>query len=340
MEISVTMPVFNAEKYLAESIESILNQSFRDFEFLIIDDSSTDHSLDIINRYRDTDNRIKVLQNKYAKGIVGASNTGLEASQGKYIARMDADDVSLPDRFEKQHRFMESHPEVGICGTWANAFGQKTGLMKLPETDAEIRTALLFCCCMIHPTVMMRRDFLRAHQLSYREFFDTAQDYDLWARALDYTQFYNIPEMLLKYRVHETQISSARKADQEKERRKIKHYLLTRTGASPTADQTELHDSLEAGIYIPATLEDVEDVVEWIDMLGERRETSLRHPLFHRYTGRFIVKCYEKLANEGIKVLHSFSKNILFRDDVFLKEKVRFVRRWIRHSFFRSKRKR
>jgi len=340
MEISVTMPVFNAEKYLAESVESILNQSFQDFEFIIIDDSSTDRSLEIMNQYGNMDNRIKVLQNKYAKGVVGASNTGLEASQGKYIARMDADDVSLPDRFEKQHRFMESHPEVAVCGTWADTFGQKTKLMKLPETDAEIKTVLLFFCCMIHPSVMMRQDFLRAHQLSYRELFDTAEDYDLWARALDYTQFHNIPEALLKYRVHATQITCARKAEQVRKRKAIKHYLLERIGLSPTADQTELHDALGERIYIPATIEDAEGVAEWIDMLGKGKETSSRHPLFQRYAGRFIIKCYWKLADEGIRVLHSFSKNILLRDDISLKEKARFVRRCIHYSYFRFGRKR
>lgn len=146
------MPVYNAAPYLRQSIESILGQSYQDFEFLIIDDGSQDHSLQIIQQY--SDQRLKVYSNEQNLGIIPTLNKGFELAQGTYIARMDADDISDVDRFQKQIEFMENHPEIDLCGTWATQFDEESSqTLELPLPDADIKAFLLWGNSIIHASV-------------------------------------------------------------------------------------------------------------------------------------------------------------------------------------------
>ena len=214
--ISVVLSVYNAEKYLTEAIESILNQSFRNFEFIIINDGSTDRSLEIIKSY--DDKRI-VLISRENRGLIASLNEGIEQAKGKYIARMDADDISLSNRFEEQVKFMEKNLDVGICGTAVIMFGEhmKDSPWKLARDDQTIRTELLFSSSLAHPTVMMRRALLVENGLLYKENFVHAEDVELWIRMAEYTKFANLKMPLLKYRVVESSMS--READKNTEQR-------------------------------------------------------------------------------------------------------------------------
>jgi glycosyltransferase involved in cell wall biosynthesis len=201
-KVTVLMPVYNSEKYLKEAIESILNQTFKDFEFLIIDDASTDKSVEIVSSYRDS--RIRIIHNDRNLGCAESLNRGVKLAMGEYIARMDADDISLPNRLEKQVRFMEKNPDIGICGAWHESIGDDEGaIWQTPVKHERICVELLFLSCLSHPTVIMRREPILKNGLFYDESFTLAGDYDYWAKASKIVRLANMPEVLLKYRVYE-----------------------------------------------------------------------------------------------------------------------------------------
>ena len=204
--ISVIMSVFNGESFLDEAIKSILNQTIDDFEFIIIDDMSTDKTLSIIERYQKLDPRIRVIMGK-EKSLVCALNQGLDAARGKFIARMDADDIALPYRFERQLTWLEKTGS-DITGSWIERFqNQSNHIIKARETDAAIKIEMLFYCPFKNPTVMMRTEVLKT--LRYDSSFEIAEDYDLWARAaVAGWKMTNVQEVLLRYRAHSTQITS------------------------------------------------------------------------------------------------------------------------------------
>ena len=209
--ISIVMSVFNAEAHVAEAIESILNQTYSDFEFLIIDDASTDNSFDILSSFRDE--RITLIQNKENLGLTKSLNKGIKLAKGQYIARMDADDISLPSRLAKQLQFMQEHPEIDICGTWYKTFGEKEYLQKLPALHEQIKADLLFYTPIAHPSVLMKKNIFEAHK--YPENFQKAQDYALWIKLIKNYKFANLPEPLLKYRIHKNQISTKQNTRQK-----------------------------------------------------------------------------------------------------------------------------
>jgi glycosyltransferase involved in cell wall biosynthesis len=199
--VTVVMSVFNAELYLVEAIESILNQTYKNFEFIIINDGSSDSSLEIINKYSDVDRRIRLISREN-KGLPFSLNEALSLANGCYIARMDADDISLPNRLIEQVYFMEENPEIGISGSWAEVFrdGVTKSILKHPKNDASLRVKLLFSVCFVHPSVMIRKSVLSKHELTYDESYVTAQDYELWGRISKYTKMGNIQKVLLRYR--------------------------------------------------------------------------------------------------------------------------------------------
>ena len=179
--ISVVMPVYNAEKFVTKAIESVLNQTYENFEFIIINDGSSDKTPEIIQTYKNRDERIVVLTNVNNRGIYISRNLGLDAAQGKYIAVMDADDICLDERFEKQVTFLESQKGVMVLGTNINIIDLNDEFVrekKFPQTSNLIRWGLIFRCPIAHPTVMMRSNLFREVGYSYRN-FSPAEDYDL-----------------------------------------------------------------------------------------------------------------------------------------------------------------
>ena len=196
-KISVIMPVYNTpEEWLRESIESILNQTYKDFEFLIIDDGSTNNVPNILAEYAEKDSRIKIILGEH-KGISNALNKGLDLSNGDFIARMDGDDISLPNRFERQIEFLNNNSEISICGTGIKFFPNEKNSY-YPDKIGIVE--LLNFCCIAHPTVMMRKKDLLKYNLKYDESFKSSEDYELWSRAIKYVNIANISDVLLHYR--------------------------------------------------------------------------------------------------------------------------------------------
>ena len=216
--ISVCMSVYNCEKYLEESIKSILEQTFRNFEFLIVDDCSTDNSLKIIKKYSQIDNRIKFFVNKKRMGLTKNLNFLIEKSEKKYIARMDADDISKQNRFEEQIKVFNNF-NVDIVGTFCADIGLKNEIIRkrtLPIEHNDIVKMLPKLCPIAHPSVMFNKE--KIQQIgSYNEYYKTSQDYSLWFKAASHNLiFYNIPKILLHYRIENS----------FKVRRKIQFRLL------------------------------------------------------------------------------------------------------------------
>ena len=209
--VSVVMAVYNGEKHLKEAVDSILNQTFRDFEFIIIDDGSTDSTPAILMHHQEMDDRIHVYHQEN-RGLIASLNRGCELAQGRYIARMDADDVSLPERLERQVQFLNMHPDIGMLGTWMKVMdsdGVVRRTVRLPTTPALIEWSLLFGSCMAHATVMMRRDIIGRLNF-YSSVAIHAEDYELWSRASLVTHLATIPETLYLYRVWEGGVTSLR----------------------------------------------------------------------------------------------------------------------------------
>lgn len=205
--ITVLMPVYNCANYVSEAIESIVNQSFSDFEFLIIDDASTDETVSTIKSFED--HRIKLIVKPFNTGYTNSLNYGLSIAKGKYIARMDGDDISLSERFAKQVAFMDLHKNVVACGTRYKILNSEI-VKNLPINNEDIKVQLLQKTCFGHPTVMIRKSILDANSLQYDVSKEPAEDYDLWVRLVKYGELYNLPDILLKYRVHPNQVSQNR----------------------------------------------------------------------------------------------------------------------------------
>jgi len=213
--VSVVMVVCNVDRFLAESIESILGQTFTEFEFIIVDFGSTDKSKAIASDYAAKDGRIR-LHGIPNCSLPEARNAGCSLAQGEYIAIMDADDVSLPDRLLWQVEFMEKHPEVGVLGgavEWINAAGRPLRKMPHPLRDPEIQSVLLRYPALWQPSVLIRRvAFISAG--GYRPAFVVAHDYDLWLRIAERFQIANLEQVVLKYRIHPYQVSLRKRRQQ------------------------------------------------------------------------------------------------------------------------------
>lgn len=203
--VSVIMTTRNVEHYIRDSVESLLAQSFEDFELLIYDNQSTDGTPEILQSYSDP--RIVLTVHPEVDNFLELKNRGFLRAQGDYIAVMDGDDICLPHRFETQLAFFESHPQVGVCGSFALKFGLEEGLWELAEDNDSIKFYLLRGSQLIHPTVMMRRDFFDhgvRYDLSYQS---GGCDYGLWVELFEKTKFHNLSEPLIHYRVHKSNMS-------------------------------------------------------------------------------------------------------------------------------------
>lgn len=236
-------------------------QTHRDLEILIYDDGSNDGSSKIIERLAASDPRIVAMGAETNRGIVHALNTMLRAARGTYIARMDGDDICLPQRFERQLRFIENG-NADLCGTWFQEFGD--GIPRAVRWQGhteELSAAMLFQNTICHPTVMARREVFEAFH--YREGYNLAEDYDLFVRAAARFHIANIPEVLLRYRRHSQQATRARRATMEEVTCRIRVEALKTQGISASAEEERTHNLVRAPKSI-RSIEDFERVETWL----------------------------------------------------------------------------
>ncbi|MBP9741837.1 MAG: glycosyltransferase family 2 protein [Burkholderiales bacterium] len=233
--VSVIMPVYNAQLYLVQSIESILNQSYSNFELIIIDDCSTDNSWIILEKYAHYDARIKLFKNEVNKKLPTTLNRGISLATGKYIVRMDADDIAVSERLMRQVNFMENHSNIGVCGSKCSAFeddiNQSTRILEFAENPEIVKIKMyLFCCELAHPSVIMRSSLFKNDSLSYKELTNNAaEDWQLWIDMLDQgVTITNLNEVLLNYRESRVQLTQINNTNIEVSRRKILASGLTK----------------------------------------------------------------------------------------------------------------
>ena len=203
--VSVLMPVYNGAPFLKEAVESICGQTYGNFELIIIDDGSKDGSSDVIRDIKDQ--RIRLINNETNIGLASTLNKGIELSQGKYIARMDQDDISHSGRIDRQVTYMETHPETVACSAWFKMFGASEKQIAYPESHNEIYLRFLYSCPIAHPAVILRKETLVNNRLFYDPAYEYSEDSNLWIRMINFGEFHNLPEFLFSYRMHHSQMT-------------------------------------------------------------------------------------------------------------------------------------
>lgn len=325
-KITVLMPVYNGEKYLCEAIESILSQTFCDFEFLIIDDGSTDRSVEIIKSY--SDSRIRLVHNGGNIRLIATLNKGLDLARGKYVARMDCDDVSMPQRLQKQVGLMESSPGIGVCGTWLRTFGDGEGdIWNYPLDHDAIRSRLIFESAIVHASVMMRKESIERYHLFYDDSYLNAEDYELWVRCSKFMRLANIPEVLYLYRMHTRQITKQEKLVSEESALRIRKRQIENLGILPTAEEIDMHLALSTWQFTP-TFDFIEQASSWLCKLrsANRVKTCYPEPAFSKVlSAKWFAVC-RSAAQLGRRVWKIYWQSSLSQStDLNLLQKLKFA---------------
>ncbi len=239
-QISIVMPVFNREKYIKYSVESILNQTFKDFEFIIVNDGSKDKTLSIIKSYNDK--RIKILNNETNKGIVFSRNRGLKAAQGKYIGMFDSDDIAMPEKFKIQYDFLENNPKIAMVGSWVKWIDRNGNTLKkrwkLTQSDKKIPAIMLFRNYFIQSTVLIRKEAIP--EGFYSPGFDIVEDSKMWFDVSLKHNVANIHKYLVLYRVHSENISDMGEKHLENSK-KLFRYIFSKLEINPTEEELKIH---------------------------------------------------------------------------------------------------
>lgn len=309
------MPVYNAQAYVKQAVESILNQTYGDYELLIVNDCSTDASRAIVTSF--ADNRIRLIDNETNLGIARSRNRGLELASGDFIALMDSDDISLPDRLEKQVAFMERHQECGVCGSWILTIGRGGGhIMRYPSDCESIRCAMFFKNKgMANPAAMLRRRVFERLALRYDTDLNCFSDYDFWVRCLHTVQFANINEVLLHYRLHETNTENRiAAAEQKKTLTKIRRALLAHLGLYPDEQELEIHNAL-CGMRLYPDKTFIADAERWLLKIKAANDARglYRNPLFSKMLGELWFGLCTRSGQLGWWAFKTFRRSPLAR---------------------------
>lgn len=293
--ISVVMPVFNAENHLRDSIESILRQTFSDFEFLIFNDGSTDKSSEIIDEYKSVDSRIIHVVSKKNQGYLVHLNHGLEMANAQYIARMDADDISEPDRLERQFEFMQENKEIGVCGAYYEILGEGR-IVKPPVENDAIKIHLLKGSMIAHPVAFLNKKLLAEKGLLYYDpNYYTAEDYELWVRCALKVKLHNIPMRLIKIRKHDQSISKVKNELQQRIAQKIK---LNHLSVIMDRELSEQEKSLSKQIFNEASFCNVSFIKMnklFCDLLNRNKQCDLQ--LLKIFLRRYWFTCFSGKKN-------------------------------------------
>lgn len=264
-KISVIMSTYNTEKeYLEKAIESILGQTYKNFEFIIVCDGS-EKDLKILNNYND--DRIIIIKHNESRGLTKSLNEAIKIAKGKYIARMDSDDISLKNRFAIQVKYLEKNPNIDICSTFTKNFGSsKKNNINIYNNPEGVKAQLFLYNNIAHPTVMIRKEFLEKNNILYDETFRYSQDYELWTRCSKITNIYAIPKICLYYRMHNAQISTAKIEEQNKLCERVYLRNLEELNIENSKDKVKymlyLNEKLNNNVNKEELLEFIYEVIE------------------------------------------------------------------------------
>ncbi len=307
---SVLMPVYNGEKYLREAVDSILNQTFTDFEFIIINDGSTDATESIVLSYKD--NRIKYIKNSTNLGLIKTLNLGIELAKGNYIARMDADDISLPNRLKHQLEFMVINPEVGVCGC---NYNQLSNSIKKYHTafykHDEILGYMLFNSSIIHPSLIIKKSVLQHISPIFDSNYKHAEDFELWAKLIFTTKFSAIQTTEFEYRLHKAQVTAVHKTEQIISANKVRKTMLQKAGFTFSESELEIHCKIGSSQLFKSIIE-LQHVEDWLKKLLEQNKTLkiIDEFIFNTIIGK---QLYDSCGNSslGIKAYNFYFKSQL-----------------------------
>jgi glycosyltransferase involved in cell wall biosynthesis len=235
-KISILMPCYNVEKYVAEAVKSMLNQTYGDFELIVLDDCSTDSTAEIVKNF--ADERIVYHCNEQNLGLVGNLNAGLQLAKGELIARMDGDDISLPQRLEIQVNFLTKNPEIALCSCGMELFGNESGIWVRDFSPEDVKITMLFYSPILHASAMWRKSFFADNGLIYRQEAFPAEDYDLWTQAVFYGKLVNLPDVLYRYRIHGIQVTKTVET-REKVTRQVQTNFIKR--ALPSLNEQDIY---------------------------------------------------------------------------------------------------
>ena len=312
------MPTYNVAPYVEEAIESVLRQTYHDFELLVIDDCSTDNTVEVVRNIDDPRIRIAAFDNNV--GLAENLNRGLALIETEYVARMDGDDIAEPYWLEHEVTILDSHPEVGICSGGFERFGTVKSLVRFPERHEDIMANMLFECSVIVPT--FRMSLYRDHGLRYSADAFPAEDYRFWADCLRVTKIYNLQETLFHYRMHPTQICTVRREEQQKKVAEVRRYMLE--WLSP--DFSEEEQLYYIGQFMAPQITSQQDyqerqafcqkMIEKNRSVGHFDENSLRRRLNNHLTLTLYSTIVERYFNGGYsipKYLHYLFSGLALR---------------------------
>ena len=276
--VSVLMPCYNAEKHLEEAISSILNQTYTDFEIVAIDDCSSDQTLEILHRFAEIDKRIKVYKNDENLKLVKTLNKGVNLCKGKYIARMDSDDIALPQRLEKEVQYLDEHNDYGIVSTQFSTFydsPEKLYPYTNPTEFEELQSYLLFKSGICHPASMIRKTVFTDLGLQFEEQYLHVEDYAFWSKALYKTKLGNIGgESLLLYRVHPSQVSSMYEDLQRQNKKSVFKIHCQQLGLNYSDEALDIYASVAEANPTHSSFEYLNKCEQFMKALITKNETE------------------------------------------------------------------
>ena len=317
-KVTVFIPVYNRERYLCVAVNSILAQTFTDFELLLVDDGSTDTSLALLERYAARDSRIRVEANGANLGIPRTRNRGLELARGEYIALLDSDDYAYPDRLARQVRFLDSHSDhvqVGSWGSFMNDAGQLgRRVRRQPVGAADVDAELLFRCCLSNRSIMARTAVLRAYR--YRETFPRCQDYDMHVRLAAHHRMANLAEILVCGRQHATRFTRMTRDLGFERKIAIYREQLAALSLAPSGADLERHYLLSRG-GLPDR-EYLEWAQTWLNdlLVANRRTGRYDQAALARAAGKCWLRLYLRARQRNLRSLARMLASPLLRDAV------------------------
>lgn len=323
--ISVVMAIHNEpEDFLRVAINSIFHQTYNNIELIIVDDASDVACQSAIDKLCGDKLNVKIIHNHINLGLTCSLNKGLDAANGEFIARMDADDFSLPERFERQIAFFEANPDIEIVGTGVVSFGEVTKFMSPTNgyNNDEAQCNLFFSSTLCHPSVMIRKKFLDEHHLRYDENVKKGQDYDMWERCSEYGKMAVIREILLYYRIHSKQITSTNKVEQNNSADIVRKRRLGRIGICPSEKEYRCHELLASGNDKTISPHDVE---QWISkVLSHNEKVGLvdSKALQRNLQSRFLLYKFRNHVGLGIKDILPLCKVFFGRATMNIKLKL------------------
>jgi glycosyltransferase involved in cell wall biosynthesis len=295
--VTVLMAVHNGLPYLQEAVDSILGQTFGNFEFLIVDDGSTDGGLDFLQSY--ADKRIRVISNPKRLELSRSLNLGMDAALGEYIARMDDDDISHTSRLADQVRFLDANPKIDVLGTGAKTLGETRQIWSYPKSDEDIRSEFIFNSALVHSSVMMRRSTFERHKLRYDPEYKRSQDFELWTRAAPDLRFANLGSHLVRYRIHPKQIGHEQADEQQAAASAVRERGLGFLGVKPSQDQIELHNNVSKWDFSAPGVE-LGLVELWFSELDRANRASRHLPI--SAFGRALERRWWAVCRTNVKI--------------------------------------